>query len=144
MKGWRNDVGFTHVALMAKSIDESVSFYSRYAKMEIVHERVDESMDNRVVWLSDNTRPFVLVLVESEKPEPILAPFAHLGVGCGSKDQVDLLCKRARQEGALVKAPVDSGYPVGYWAFLSDPDGHILELSYGQEIGFTVEGTDQP
>jgi hypothetical protein len=35
--------------------------------------------------------------------------------------------------------PTDSGYPVGYWALLSDPDGHTLELSYGQEVGLTVE-----
>jgi hypothetical protein len=28
---------------------------------------------------------------------------------------------------------------VGYWAFLQDPDGHTLELSYGQEFGLTVE-----
>jgi catechol 2,3-dioxygenase-like lactoylglutathione lyase family enzyme len=32
----------------------------------------------------------------------------------------------------LSDRPVDSGYPLGYWAFLLDPDGHQLELSYGQ------------
>jgi hypothetical protein len=26
---------------------------------------------------------------------------------------------------------------VGTWAFLRDPDGHTLELSFGQEIGLT-------
>jgi hypothetical protein len=28
---------------------------------------------------------------------------------------------------------------VGYWAYIVDPDGHNLEISYGQEVGFTVE-----
>ena len=32
----------------------------------------------------------------------------------------------------LRRGPIDSGYPLGYWAFLTDPDGHQLELSHGQ------------
>jgi hypothetical protein len=28
---------------------------------------------------------------------------------------------------------------VGYWAFLRDPDGHTLEIAYGQELGLAVE-----
>jgi hypothetical protein len=38
-----------------------------------------------------------------------------------------------------IRGPTDSGYPVGYWAFLSDPDGNTLEISYGQEIALTLE-----
>ena len=133
-----NDIGLTHVALTAKNLEESIKFYSQYANMDVIHERIDEPTGVRVVWLSDNTRPFVLVLVESENPAPILTPFAHLGVGCASKNEIDVLCNQARQAGILVKEPIDSGYPIGYWAFLSDPDGHTLELSYGQEIGLTV------
>jgi hypothetical protein len=34
--------------------------------------------------------------------------------------------------------PRDYGPPVGYWAFLSDPDGHTVEISHGQEVGLTV------
>jgi hypothetical protein len=26
---------------------------------------------------------------------------------------------------------------VGYWTYISDPDGNTLELSYGQQIRFT-------
>ncbi len=35
--------------------------------------------------------------------------------------------------------PIDSGPPVGYWGYIVDPDGHNLELSYGQEVGLTIE-----
>ena len=135
----RNDIGFTHVALSARDIDKSISFYKSYANMSVMHERVDKEIDKRVVWLSDKTRPFVLVLVQSSNPTPILGPFAHLGVGCSDKSEVDRLCDQARKEGVLVKDAIDSGYPVGYWAFIRDPDGHTLEISYGQEIGLTVE-----
>ncbi len=38
-----------------------------------------------------------------------------------------------------MQGPTDSGYPVGYWAFIEDPDGNNLEISFGQEVGLTVE-----
>lgn len=135
----KNDVGFTHIALTARDIDASIEFYSCYANMTAVHDRVDADGNSRVVWLSDRIRPFVLVLIQSEHPEPILKPFAHLGVGCATKEEVDRLCDLAREEGRLISGPTDSGYPVGYWAFIRDPDGHSLEISYGQEVGLTVE-----
>ena len=136
------DVGFTHVALSASNLDKSIDFYQRYANMSVIHERTDKDIDKRVVWLSDKTRPFVLVLVQNSHPTPILGPFAHLGVGCKSKREVDDLCDRARREGILSREATNSGYPVGYWAFINDPDGHVLEISYGQEIGLTVERSD--
>ncbi len=133
------DIGLTHIALTATDIDATIAFYRRYANMQIVHERLSEDSGKRVVWLSDKTRPFVVVFIEGENAEPIMKPFAHLGVGCESKAEVDRLCELARKEGVLIREPEDSGYPVGYWAFLSDPDGHSLELAFGQEVGLTVE-----
>lgn len=132
------DVGLTHIALTSKNIDASVRFYGEYANMKVVHERGIEPESTHVVWLSDQTRPFVIVLIESNQPAPALGPFAHLGVGCESREALDKLCDRARKANILVREPVDSGYPAGYWAFIKDPDGHNLELSYGQEVGLTV------
>ena len=106
---------------------------------EVIHERGLEPDSTRVVWLSDKTRPFVIVLIESSQPAPTLGPFAHLGVGCKSREAIDQLCDRARKANILVREPVDTGYPAGYWAFIRDPDGYNLELSYGQEVGLTVE-----
>lgn len=131
----RKVIGFTHVALQASDIDASIAFYKYYAGMSVIHERLDHDSGRRVVWLSDNMRPFVLVLVQDASPAAVLGPFAHLGVGCLNRSEVDRLCEQARDDGILTREPVDSGYPVGYWAFIRDPDGHTLELSYGQEIG---------
>lgn len=133
------DLGFTHIALPATDLEASVAFYSRYARMSVVHRRKDLESGGEVVWVSDRTRPFVLVLIAVAEVEYPLRPWAHLGVGCGSREEVDRLCSEARAEGRLLTEPVDSGYPVGYWALLSDPDGHTLELSHGQEVGLAVE-----
>lgn len=131
------DRGLTHVALQVTDLDASLAFYARYAAMQVVHRRSDAG--TRVAWISDRTRPFVIVLIEAPRLDAVLAPFAHLGVGCASRAEVDRLCAQARTEGVLLQGPTDSPPPVGYWAFLRDPDGHTLELSHGQEVGLTVE-----
>lgn len=133
------DVGLTHIALPVQDTQRSIAFYSTYAAMQVVHQRIDSTTGKTVVWLSDRTRPFVIVLIESNPVDPVLIPFAHLGVGCESREAMNDLCDRARTEGILIQGPTDSDYPVGYWAFLRDPDGHTLDLSYGQEIGLSVE-----
>jgi catechol 2,3-dioxygenase-like lactoylglutathione lyase family enzyme len=135
-----SDLGLTHIALPVANVERSIAFYTKYAGMSVVHRRIDKINDisTEVVWITDKTRPFVIVLIEKQKVEPILSPIAHLGIGCASKEEIDRLCNEARSESILLDGPCDSGYPIGYWAFISDPDGHTLELSFGQEIGLTV------
>lgn len=126
------DVGLTHIALTVTDLDESIAFYERFANMKVVHRRPG------VVWIGDETRPFVIVLAKQAVVEYPLRPFAHLGVACETQDDVDRLAEIAKEEDRLIGGPMDSGPPVGYWAFLRDPDGHTLELSFGQEVGTAV------
>jgi catechol 2,3-dioxygenase-like lactoylglutathione lyase family enzyme len=133
------DRGLTHVALPVADVDRSATFYHRYADMEVVHRRVDGAGAgaSSVVWLSDLTRPFVVVLVQGQVTH-VLGGTAHLGVACSTRQEVDDRCAAARAEGVPVDGPFDDGPPVGYWAILADPDGHHLELAFGQEVGATV------
>jgi len=133
------DVGLTHVALPVHDVDRSVAFYSRFAGMVEVHRRADPTTGARVSWIGDRTRPFVVVLLE-QAPEMSLDGWAHLGVACRDRDDVDRLVAEARAAGHEVMGPLDDGPPVGYWGIIVDPDGHNLELSYGQEVGTAVEG----
>ena len=74
------DVGLTHVALPVRSLAGSVAFYGRYAAMHVVHQRPG------VAWVSDGTRPFALVLIETRAEIKPLLPMAHLGVGVRSRE----------------------------------------------------------
>ena len=134
-----SDLGLTHVALPVSNVDASIAFYTKYAHMQVVHHRIDLSTKSNVVWLSDLTRPFVVVLIEVPQVTHPLLPIAHLGVACATRAEVDRLCDLAKAEGILREGPRDEGGTVGYYAMLSDPDSHTLEISYGQEITFTVE-----
>jgi len=127
------DLGFTHIALPVRSLAASVAFYETYAAMQVVHSRHD------VAWVSDLTRPFAIVLIQTTEEVRPLLPMAHLGVAVASREEVDRLCRHARQNGCLLREPEQSGPPVGYWALLRDPDGHTLELSFGQELKLAVE-----
>ncbi|WP_394836955.1 VOC family protein [Pendulispora rubella] len=134
-----HDIGWTHVALTTRDLRKSVAFYEQYADMHAVHERKDDGeKGTRVAWLTDARRAFVLVLIEEPADPGRLSGLTHLGIGCASRELVDQRLARAREEGLHTEGPHDSGYPVGYWAFIRDPDGHNLELSYGQEIGLTL------
>jgi catechol 2,3-dioxygenase-like lactoylglutathione lyase family enzyme len=132
------DRGLTHVALAVADVDRSIAFYREYAGLDVVHRRTDAVTGHSVAWISDLTRPFVIVLVEADDPKPPLGGFNHLGVGVASRDEVDRLAAKGAEEGRPVMGPIDSGYPVGYWTFIEDPDGHNLELSHGQEVGLVV------
>lgn len=132
-----SDLGLTHVAFAVSDIDRSVAFYQRYAAMQVVHRRGDAN--SQAVWLSDLTRPFVIVLVRAPGlADTPLGPFGHLGVACATREDVDAYARDAAAEGVLRAGPTDSGPPVGYWAMLADPDGNTLELSFGQEVALAV------
>jgi catechol 2,3-dioxygenase-like lactoylglutathione lyase family enzyme len=132
------DIGLTHIALPVEDVDASIKFYAKYAGMQVVHRRKDHNTKSDVVWLSDGTRPFVIVLIREAQVDNKLLPIAHLGVGCESREEVDRLCQEAQVDGILLQSPMDNEPPVGYWAFISDPDGHTLEISFGQEIDFIL------
>ena len=132
------DVGLSHIALAVRDLDRSLDFYHRYADMEVVHRRTGSDGSGAVAWIGDLTRPFVIVLLETEVTHP-LGGWAHLGVGCASRDEVDRRLVEANAAGLTVVGPVDDGPPVGYWGLITDPDGNNLELAYGQEVGLTVD-----
>ncbi len=129
------DFGLTHIALVVTDMDRSVEFYAKYADTQVVHRRPQSSLPGKhVVWISDRTRPFVIVLLQDEIVSHPLRPYSHLGFACRSTEEFRRKCELARNEGVLVDGPHDSGPPVGQWVFLNDPDGHTLELSFGQEV----------
>src|SRR5436853_5262944 len=125
-----SEIGFSHVSLQVSDIDKSVAFYQRWAGLEVVDRLEDSKSGAKATRVADPRRAdgFVLALVQHGTVEHTFAGMCHLGVGCSHRDEVDRLSKEADDEGWLKAGPTDRGFPLGYWSFLLDPDGHQLEL----------------
>lgn len=135
------DLGLSHVALVVRDLDRSIAFYREFAGLRVVHRRPAGGAISEVAWMADGLRPFALVLVASTTlNDTPLGPFGHIGFACASREDVMSRAAEAESRGILRSAPRDDGPPVGLWTYIADPDGNTLELSFGQEIAFTVGG----
>ena len=128
----------THVALQVCDAERSVAFYQHYCGMQVVHRRARESEPGQVVWLGWGEDPpkFVIVLLEEHYDTNQQPPWQHIGMAVDSRDEVDAIYHRAVTDGLTgLWEPTDAGPVVGYYCALPDPDGNMLEFSFGQRIG---------
>ena len=124
---------WTHITINCADLDASVDFYTSVCGLSIVRDRRLEGRHN--VWLAPPTEAgvdpvFVLVIVQGE----VKALLDHFGFQCDSRAEVDRVAEAARQQGTLVQSPIDAGGVVGYFAMVRDPDGHIVEFTFGQPL----------
>jgi len=126
----------THMALHVADIAACAAFYESFCGLAPVHERCDGTC--RVMWLAEpgRERDFVFVLVSNGKRrDQATDDYSHYGFACDSKATVDRLAERGRAEGILAWPPRNAPYPVGYYCGLRDPDGNMVEFSFGQPLG---------
>ena len=127
---------FTHCALHVSDVAASIDFYARYCGMKEVHSH--GSAPERTVWIAEEGREtqFVLVLVSGgRKQQRTEGDMTHYGFAVSSRSEIDEIADRARDEGCLFWEPQDLPYPVGYLCAVEDPDGYVIEFSYGQPLG---------
>lgn len=126
----------THFALAVRDLKASIAFYEIYCGMRIVHDR--QRNDDRVVWLAEEGREQELILVLMEgvpRPPQGEKNYSHFGFALGSRGEVDAIAQRAEAAGILAWPAVQEDYPVGYYCGVADPDGNVVEFSYGQPLG---------
>jgi catechol 2,3-dioxygenase-like lactoylglutathione lyase family enzyme len=135
----------THLALHVRDIAAMVAFYEEYCGLGVVHDR--ETSDHRVAWLAEpgHESEFVLVLIGGGAGADRAADdFSHQGFAVGSRAEVDEIARRAEVAGCLAWPCQEEPYPVGYYCGVRDPDGNVVEFSYGQPLGPGAPGADLP
>lgn len=133
---WR----WTHIALPSSDIDASIAWYERHTPLRLLDRR--EDADGYGAWLGhpDNgDKPFILVLVsffkdQGKGPQPIMAPFAHIGIEVTSRAEVERIAAGGEKEGCLMWPPTQMPPPIGYICALKDPDGNVIEFSHDQGV----------
>ncbi|GAA3929897.1 VOC family protein [Litoribacillus peritrichatus] len=131
----------THLALHVADCDICAQFYLVYCGMKVIHRR--QKRGKQVVWLAEPNREqeFVLVLLDGGPyHQQADLDFSHLGFAVATKEEVDRIAELARNNGDLVWEPRQEPYPVGYYCGLKDPNGNMVEFSYGQPLGPGSEG----
>jgi len=131
---------WTHIALPSTDIDASIDWYQKYTPLRLLDKREDK--DGFGAWLGDpelSDKPFVLVLVsffrdQAKGPQPIMAPFAHIGIELPSEEAVRQVAEIGRADGCLVWEPQWMPDPIGYICACTDPDGNMIEFSYNQGV----------
>ena len=126
-------VRWTHITITVSNIERSIEFYTSFCKLSVIRDRRREG--GGTVWLGPSQSPgvkptFLLVIGEGE----VTSLVDHLGFQCEQREQVDQIAERGTQMGILAVPPTDLGDPVGYFTILRDPDGHLVEFTYGQPI----------
>jgi catechol 2,3-dioxygenase-like lactoylglutathione lyase family enzyme len=124
---------WTHITITVSDIERSIDFYRSFCDLTVVRDRRREG--GGTVWLGRSAPPgknptFLLVIGRGE----VTSRMDHLGFQCELKQQVDEIAEKGRQLGILVEPPTEAGGVVGYFTMLRDPDGHLVEFTYGQPI----------
>lgn len=142
-------VSLSHLAIPVIDVEASIAFYAKYVELKVVRRRTDPVN----VWLADGVRPFQLVLLAAERGDleggrpsdchnaklthPIVASM-HIGFTCSSCTQVRRIADMAKDEGILEHGPLEENWPGGFCAYITDPSGHSVEISYNQEAGYNA------
>ena len=122
-----------HLALACRDISKTVQFYQRYAEMEVIHDRHEHGV--RVTWIRNrrDRNGLILVLIQGQTAiKTSKGPMNHLGFHVANGHDVDLVSKLADSEGCLVEPAKNGGEILGYYCIVRDPDGNLVEFSYGQ------------
>lgn len=119
--------------MTVSNIDRSIDFYTSYCDLTVLRDRRREG--GGTVWLGPQTPQgqnpsFLLVLGEGE----VTSRIDHLGFQCEKREDVDRIAEQGRELGILVEPATDTGGVVGYFTMIRDPDGHLVEFTYGQPI----------
>jgi lactoylglutathione lyase len=122
---------WTHVVLKVKDLDRSIAFYRRHCGLVPVR---DGRPRGHTVWLAPEGSPavaaFVLVLYQTE----VDCRIDHLGFQVAAREEVDRIAADGARAGILAEPPFDGGGDIGYVTMLRDPDGHLVEFTFGQPL----------
>jgi lactoylglutathione lyase len=124
---------WTHVVLKVADLERSIAFYRRFCALELAH---DSRPAGHTVWLAPKGptpggKPsFVLVLYQTR----IDCRLDHLGFQCDAREEVDRVAAEGERLGILHEPPFDGGGDIGYVTMIRDPDGHVVEFTFGQPL----------
>lgn len=139
---------WTHIALVVRDVEATIAWYEKFTHLSVLARHEDN--DGKNVWLGDKeavANPFVLVagqFYDGHDPfapavHPPLGPFAHIGIEVPTREAIDEIAAKAKEDGCLALGPMQMPKEIGYICFVKDPDGNTIEFSYDQGVYETAQ-----
>ena len=126
-------LSITHIALHVEELESCIEFYQGFCELEIVHRR------ESAAWLTNEAlkNKFVIVLIKDGKKnkQKFKKDFSHIGIAVDSLEELLKKVEEGKKLGCYAFGPFKEDYPTGDIAGFLDPNGNLVELSYGQPIG---------
>lgn len=128
---------FTHITFTVSNFARSIAFYRDVCQMKVVRDRRLEG--GSTVWLGPPSTPddpaqgwpvYIFVLEEGTVTDRL----NHLSFQCDDRSELDKIAARAQADGILDEGPVHTNGSIGSYVIIRDPDGHLVEFTYGQPI----------
>ena len=124
----------THICLHVDNLENSVDFYRRYCRMEVIDDRTVGGEGS--IYLAEPGRETELVFqFKSGGKSQTLAndEERHFGFVVESREAVDKIAEIAREDGIVFFEP-DEYLPGAYLLGVKDPNGNCVEFSYGHPV----------
>lgn len=139
---------WTHIALVVRDVEATIAWYERFTHLSVLARH--EDADGKNAWIGDKAsvaNPFVLVVGQFyEGHDPFapavhvpLGPFAHIGIEVPTREEINEIAAKAKEEGCLALGPMQMPKEIGYICFVKDPDGNTIEFSHDQGVYETAQ-----
>ncbi len=127
-------ITINHIALNVRDLEGAVSFFTRYFGVEEKtphHKNPRTGLETCFLSFTNGVRIELMSWPEMrEKPLGVkVQGFVHVSFSVGSKEQVDLLTSKLRDDGVLVlNGPRTTGD--GYYeSLIQDSEGNLIEIT---------------
>lgn len=126
-----------HIAIWVEDIELIRAFYMKYFNMTCGGRYINTSRNFTSYFLSfgeTETRIEIMHIPDVENPESRgnSKGLAHLAVSVGSKENVNALTDRLRQDGYTVASEPRTSGDGYYESAVLDPEGNYVELIAGE------------
>ena len=124
----------THICLHVEDIQSCVRFYQRYCQLEVVSDRSDAGKGSIYMAESNHQNELVIQFMSGGRSLALVKEDEqHFGFAVDSRDTVDAIANRAREDQILVWE-ADEYVPGAYLCTVRDPDGNHVEFSFEHSV----------
>lgn len=121
-----------HIAIWTREIEKMKNFYTHYfgAKSNSLYVNDKKGFASYFLTFSSGSRLELMKKVGINEPSLLeQLGWAHVAFSVGSKEEVDALTEKIKEDGYMVKGEPRTTGDGYYESVIEDPEGNIVEIT---------------